>query len=575
MTISRAFIITFAVLALLLTALVIVMWLSGQANKELAEVEARRYESFKLADELRQSSDDLTRMARTYAATGNTTYRDYFQEILGIRNGTRPLPEDYDRAYWDLVDVNGKVPTATGKPASLLERMRAMQFTSGEFAILKVAQEKSDQLAKLENRAMFAMSGKFEDDAGNYTVSKPADPELARQLLHSKAYHDAKAGIMGDINHFFDEVESRTQREVDVARAKENRYRAFAWPLGLLAIAVSLLSYFFLGRNAVNPIRDLSVHAAALSEGKYRQHVVERGFREIGELSNTFNHMSDAIVHDIEQRDIVQKELKATRNAAINAYAKVKEDLDAAARIQQSLLPSRMPESPGIEFTYAYVPCDELAGDTLNVFRLDDRHIGLYMIDVSGHGVQAALLASTLSHMLIPVKTADSVLWEAGSTNRIASPATMAALLNSRFPMNSETNQYFTIHYGILDTHRLEYTFISAGHPGPMYVSHDNHQEILRARGAGIGILENPVFEQKKVKLSPGERLIFFSDGILEARNETGEEFQDEQLFACIRASAEMTMKECMEHLIKSVDAWSHGQQEDDVSALMMQINPE
>lgn len=573
MTIKRAFIFTFALLALLLTALAVVMRLSGEASKGLTHLEARRYESFKLADELRQSSDDLTRMARTYAATGDPVYRKYFQEILDIRNGTQPRPEDYDRAYWDLVVAKVKAPTAAGQSISLLKRMEAMHFSDQEFAILKAAQEKSDKLAAIENRAMSAMVGKYEDDRGNYTVIKPADPEMARRLLHSTAYHEAKAGIMGDINRFFDHVESRTLREVSAARAKENGYRAYAWPLGLLAIAVSVLSYWFLGRNAVNPIHDLSLHAAALSQGQYQQHVRVGGFREIGELSRTFNLMSDAILHDIEHRNLIQEELRDARNEAVKAYRKVKDDLDAAARIQQSLLPTRMPDTPGIGFSYAYAPCDELAGDTLNIFRLDDRHIGLYMLDVSGHGVQAAMLASTLSHLLIPAKTSDSVIWEANSNGGIASPATVAKSLNERFPMNPETNQYFTIHYGILDTHRLEYTFISAGHPGPMHVSNDQKQEVLHTRGAGIGILENPVFEQVNIKLAPGDRMLFFSDGILEACNENGEQFQDRQLFTCIRETAEMTIKQCMNHLINSVADWSHGEQEDDVSAMIMQID--
>ena len=92
MIIKRAFIITFALLALLITAPVGTLWLSSKANEQVAEAEVRRYKSFKLADELRQSSDDLTRMARTYAATGNPVYREYFQEILDIRNGTRNRP---------------------------------------------------------------------------------------------------------------------------------------------------------------------------------------------------------------------------------------------------------------------------------------------------------------------------------------------------------------------------------------------------------------------------------------------------------------------------------------------------
>lgn len=573
MTIRGAFIITFALLGGILTALAALMWMSGQANKKLARAEARRYASFKLADELRQSSDDLTRMARSYAATGNPVYRKYFQAILDIRNGTRPRPENYDRAYWDLIEAGHENIPETGKSKSLLERMRAMRFTAGEFAILEIARVKSNELAEIEKRSMAAVEGRFQDARGNYTVAGSPDPELAMRLLHSDDYSRAKAGIMGEINRFFDAVETRTAREVRDARAEEDGYRAFTWPLGLLSVAVSVVSYFLLLRYAVNPIHDLANHAEALSRGEYRQHVLERGFRGIGSLSRAFNSMSDAIVRDIERRDQVERELKLAKNAAVMAYGKVKEDLDAAARIQQALLPTQMPEPPGVGFAYAYAPCDELAGDTLNVFQLSDHHIGIYLIDVSGHGVQAALLASTLSHLLIPVQTVDSILWEPEPEHRIASPATVARLLNERFPMNPDTNQYFTIHYGILDVGSLEYTFVSAGHPGPIHVLPDGRQETLRARGAGIGILREPVFEEKKVRLAAGERMLFFSDGVLEASNENGEEFRDSQLSACVRAMSGMTMKQGIDHLIAEINEWSGGDQQDDVSALLMRID--
>lgn len=572
MSIRRAFVITSTALGLVLALMVAAMLMAGRAGRSLAAVEQRRYESYKLADELRQSSDELTRMVRSYAATANPAYLERFRQILAIREGRQARPGNYGRSQWTLANAGAK-PDPPGEAASLVSRMKAMHFTKDEIALLSEAKRQSDELVRLEDRAFAAVQGKFDDGSGRFTVEKEPDPALARRLLYGEEYLHAKAGIMATIDRFFDSVESRTNAQVRQARSRESFFRSLTWPLGLLAIALCALAGHFLRRRAVVPLHRLSRHAAALSQGKYGQHTEPRGFSELRELCTAFNSMSDAIVRDIDHRAAVQEDLRKTRNIALRSLRKVKEDLEAAAHVQQALLPSVMPDTPGVGFTYAYAPCDELAGDTLNIFSLDAHHIALYMVDVSGHGVQAAMLASTLSHVLTPLKGADSVLWEKTPAGfKVASPATVAGKLNDRFPMNPDTNQYFTIHYGVLDTRALAYRFISAGHPAPIFLRGGQDPQRLQAKGAGIGILPDPEFEVYTVQLAASDRLVFVSDGILEAVNEQDIQFQDRELFSCLEAASGMDMEETMNHLIRSVADWSHGRQQDDISALLMQI---
>src|SRR5215470_19696327 len=98
------------------------LYVVSQAVKteaDIAQAEVQRYRSYQLADELRQSSDDLTRMARLYAVTGEARYRDYFGRILAIRDGQVPRPLDYGNIYWDSVMASGKPPRRDDKPAAL------------------------------------------------------------------------------------------------------------------------------------------------------------------------------------------------------------------------------------------------------------------------------------------------------------------------------------------------------------------------------------------------------------------------------------------------------------------------
>ena len=126
-----ASIVTLMVISLLLYIEV----LDNQAR--IAEAADRRYRSYLLADELRQSSDDLTRMARTYTVTGDPKFKEYFERILAIRSGDAPRPVDYHNIYWDFVSATGVSPRADTAPKALKDLMKDAEFTETEFTLLQ------------------------------------------------------------------------------------------------------------------------------------------------------------------------------------------------------------------------------------------------------------------------------------------------------------------------------------------------------------------------------------------------------------------------------------------------------
>ena len=128
MSIRQGFLAIAATVIALLAAILYLMVLQVQNQRALAAAEARHYASYKLADELRQSSDDLTRMARTYVVTGDPVYEEYFRRILAIRNGEAPRPEGYDGIYWDFVVATGEEPGADGDPVALQTLMLRIAF---------------------------------------------------------------------------------------------------------------------------------------------------------------------------------------------------------------------------------------------------------------------------------------------------------------------------------------------------------------------------------------------------------------------------------------------------------------
>ena len=139
-------------LTLILFVVSLVLYIN--AENEVVRAYSQQLNSFKLAEELRHSSDDLTRMVRTYIVTGEPIYKQHFQEILDIRNGKSPRPKDYNNIYWDLVLADDKRPRATENTVSLLSLMRQIGFTDGEFAKLEQAKANSDELTNTEYAAM-------------------------------------------------------------------------------------------------------------------------------------------------------------------------------------------------------------------------------------------------------------------------------------------------------------------------------------------------------------------------------------------------------------------------------------
>jgi len=198
------------------TILFLVSLINNQASV-VKKIQDRKVQSLLLAYEMRQSSDDLTRLARTFSATSDTKYEKMYWDIINIRNGEKERPQNYNRIYWDLVLEYGQKPKPDGKKISLNKMMKDAGFTETEFAYLSEAQKNSNDLIQLETIAMNAAKGLFEDAKGKFTIKKNPDNALAVKLTHSNKYHAEKAKIVKPIDDFMTVLEKRTSEEVQSA----------------------------------------------------------------------------------------------------------------------------------------------------------------------------------------------------------------------------------------------------------------------------------------------------------------------------------------------------------------------
>jgi len=239
------------------------------------------HETTRLADQLRQSSDDLTRMVRTYAATGDSIFEDHFRTVLNIRNGTAPRPKHYDRIFWDFKVAEEMAYTSgKGEKVSLRNLMKNAGFTDEEFELMAQAQRRSDELVKMEEIAMNAMKGKFQEANGTFTISKQPDQKLALQILFGKEYHQAKDSIMKPINEFLVASDARTVKAVETAQ-EENRSTSVRLTTLSISSSIVFLLFVFTGirYHKVSKVRladDITKRKKAEEElDKHRHHLSE------------------------------------------------------------------------------------------------------------------------------------------------------------------------------------------------------------------------------------------------------------------------------------------------------------
>jgi sigma-B regulation protein RsbU (phosphoserine phosphatase) len=252
----------------------------------------------------------------------------------------------------------------------------------------------------------------------------------------------------------------------------------------------------------------------------------------------------------------------------------MKQDLDAAARVQRTLLPEVFPEIDRLNFAWAYRPCDELAGDALNIVRINNDLVALYLLDVSGHGVPAALLSVTATRSLHPrAAGVPSVVAGPGANPDAVDPVQVASRLNALYPMESNGDHYFTLIYGLLNVRTQQFRFTVAGHPAPVLVREGRPPECLDVSGPAIGMFDEAEYEESVIDLQSGDRLYVHSDGLTEEVNAQDEEFGDERLLSAIADGRALGLQESVESLVQKVIAWRGEEHlKDDVSILAVAV---
>jgi PAS domain S-box-containing protein len=225
-----------------------------------------RVQSLFLADELRQSSDDLSRMAVAFVATGEPAFRESYREVLDIRDGRRARPATYGRVYWSFTaSTDPAQHRDPDKPVALLDLIHQLGLSPLESAKLDEAKARSDALSSVEERAMELAAG-GSDDGSRRSLA----------MLHDAAYFRAKAAIMTPIDEFSVLMERRTFEAVQLARKATVVMRYTFVAIGICLIFMLVRTYFVLRRMLGAPLDRVYDEIARLGSGDFSRNILVR-----------------------------------------------------------------------------------------------------------------------------------------------------------------------------------------------------------------------------------------------------------------------------------------------------------
>ncbi|MCL9774820.1 SpoIIE family protein phosphatase [Vibrio methylphosphonaticus] len=252
-----------------------------------------------------------------------------------------------------------------------------------------------------------------------------------------------------------------------------------------------------------------------------------------------------------------------------SAYATIRQDLDSAGDFIRQLLPTRT-EFHEASMAYTSIPSAQIGGDILGYFRLDDDHLGFYLLDVSGHGVASALLSFSVHQTLSVVNGPNSLVFKGDGDKKQIRPADeVVTKLNEIYSQDSSNHLYFTMVYAVLNKKTGELNYCSAGHPPIIWMQRkDNSAQFLGDDNFVVGMFDFADYKQDTICLGPEDEIWLYTDGITEAR--VGDEFySEERLKDLIESQQQKTFDEKPGHIVSSVREWQENEMfDDDVSIL-------
>ncbi|MBN2536217.1 MAG: SpoIIE family protein phosphatase [Spirochaetales bacterium] len=244
-------------------------------------------------------------------------------------------------------------------------------------------------------------------------------------------------------------------------------------------------------------------------------------------------------------------------------------EIDSTYEMQRGILPENDMILSDVRINCFLQPCTFGAGDLFSYFQINDEYAGFYMLDVMGHGIPATITSLMLHRLLSPYTEEGGILL--GKDNKPLSPSAVLDELNKQF-QHEKNNQYFTIIYGLYNLKTMVTRAAGGGHNFPILQKADSEIRIIRTEGSIVGFFLDLGLTEVEFSFEKGDRLFFYTDGLIECNNEKSERFSQERLISFIKKSRSLCLKDLVVSLEKDILRWRGKHQfDDDISFLALE----
>jgi len=261
------------------------------------------------------------------------------------------------------------------------------------------------------------------------------------------------------------------------------------------------------------------------------------------------------------QRELAEKNRMISANLAeiSTLYDGLDRDLVEARKMQQSLVRETSRRFWSAEISLLLRPCGHVGGDLVGLFEAGQDRVGVFSIDVSGHGIASALLAARLAGYFSDSAPDQNIaLVQDENGQYIGRPAAaVATLLNNLMTEDVGTEHYFTLLFGYIDLKTGQVEITQCGHPNPAILTSGGGLEYIGNGGLPIGLLPDAQYTQQTVQMNAGDRLLFYSDGFTECADDKGNLLDEAGFRTLVTSNAELTGGDFFEALVWDLDLFS------------------